>query len=56
MGDVNGEQGDEATVTVTSKLHFVDLAGSERLKYLPPHTAIHTQNPTASKRVFLGWC
>ena len=26
------DQGDEATVTVTSKLHFVDLAGSERLK------------------------
>jgi hypothetical protein len=30
---VNGEQGDEATVTISSKLHFVDLAGSERLKY-----------------------
>jgi Kinesin motor domain len=32
---VNGEQGDEATVTITSKLHFVDLAGSERLKWGP---------------------
>jgi hypothetical protein len=31
---VNGEQGDEATVTISSKLHFVDLAGSERLKYV----------------------
>ena len=31
---LNGEQGDEATVTISSKLHFVDLAGSERLKYL----------------------
>ena len=30
---LNGEQGDEATVTISSKLHFVDLAGSERLKY-----------------------
>ena len=30
---LNGDQGDEATVTVSSKLHFVDLAGSERLKY-----------------------
>jgi Kinesin motor domain len=29
---LNGEQGDEATVTISSKLHFVDLAGSERLK------------------------
>lgn len=34
MDAVNGEQGDEATVTISSKLHFVDLAGSERLKYL----------------------
>jgi Kinesin motor domain len=34
MDAVNGEQGDEATVTITSKLHFVDLAGSERLKYI----------------------
>jgi hypothetical protein len=33
MDALNGEQGDEATVTVSSKLHFVDLAGSERLKY-----------------------
>ena len=30
---LSGDQGDEATVTITSKLHFVDLAGSERLKY-----------------------
>lgn len=29
---LNGDQGDEATVTISSKLHFVDLAGSERLK------------------------
>jgi hypothetical protein len=34
MDAVNGDQGDEATVTISSKLHFVDLAGSERLKYL----------------------
>lgn len=33
--NVNGEQGDEATVTISSKLHFVDLAGSERLKWVP---------------------
>ena len=33
MDAVNGEQGDEAVVTISSKLHFVDLAGSERLKY-----------------------
>ena len=33
MDALNGEQGDEATVTISSKLHFVDLAGSERLKY-----------------------
>ena len=32
MDAVNGEQGDEAIVTISSKLHFVDLAGSERLK------------------------
>jgi hypothetical protein len=32
MDAINGEQGDEATVTISSKLHFVDLAGSERLK------------------------
>jgi hypothetical protein len=35
MDAVNGEEGDEATVTISSKLHFVDLAGSERLKYIP---------------------
>ena len=35
---LNGEQGDEATVTISSKLHFVDLAGSERLKYLFPRS------------------
>lgn len=35
MDAVNGEQGDEAMVTISSKLHFVDLAGSERLKYVP---------------------
>jgi kinesin family protein 4/21/27 len=29
------DQGDEATVTISSKLHFVDLAGSERLKLFP---------------------
>lgn len=34
MDAINGEQGDEATVTISSKLHFVDLAGSERLKYV----------------------
>jgi len=33
MDAVNGDQGDEAVVTISSKLHFVDLAGSERLKY-----------------------
>ena len=33
MDALNGEQGDEAIVTITSKLHFVDLAGSERIKY-----------------------
>jgi hypothetical protein len=32
MDAINGEQGDEAMVTISSKLHFVDLAGSERLK------------------------
>jgi hypothetical protein len=35
MDAVNDEEGDEATVTISSKLHFVDLAGSERLKYIP---------------------
>ena len=35
MDAVNGDQGDEAVVTISSKLHFVDLAGSERLKYSP---------------------
>jgi kinesin family protein 4/21/27 len=32
ISGIDGDQGDEATVTVSSKLHFVDLAGSERLK------------------------
>jgi hypothetical protein len=36
-----GDQGDEATVTISSKLHFVDLAGSERLKYLHPQIKSH---------------
>jgi len=44
---LNGDQGDEATVTISSKLHFVDLAGSERLKYLLPRSLLICRNTGA---------
>jgi hypothetical protein len=44
VDSVLGDQGDEATVTISSKLHFVDLAGSERLKYLIyPRSRLHLE-------------
>ena len=47
MDAVNGEQGDEAIVTISSKLHFVDLAGSERLKYVPFRAPLTSRNTGA---------
>ena len=58
MDAVNGEQGDEATVTISGKLHFVDLAGSERLKYLSLGkfsliTGIRVLRGNVQRKVFL---
>ena len=54
MEAVNGEQGDEATVTISSKLHFVDLAGSERLKYIFYEIVSYMQEHWCSRRARKG--